>query len=152
MPEASTLIRKHVIAYCDEHPEWSHSQIARELDATWPDLVEDLLTSRRDYILNQWVNRIVSEFRIDQRDRLKSGEILAAISPDGAGILYRLADMSGVKVVELGNRYLAAGARLTKLGEFYVHIGGEAGRKKIKSVFDESELRTIYERFTGGTG
>ena len=152
MPEASTLIRKHVIAMCGEHPEWSHSRIARELDAIWPDLVEDLFVSRHDYMLNQWVNGIVSEYRIDQRNRLKSGEILEAISPDGAGKLYRLADMSGVKVGELGKLYMAAGSRLTKVGEFDVHIGGEAGRKKIKSVFDESELRTIYERFTGGTG
>ncbi len=151
MPEVSTLVRKYVLEYCDDHPGWSHSRIARELDAARPDLVDGLFTDRRDYILNQWVNRIVAEYRVDQRSRLKAGEIIAAISPDGKGRLYQLRDMSGIQVVELGNRYVTAGSRLTALGKFYIHVGQEAGRKKIKTVFTEPQLRTLYDEFIGGT-
>ena len=151
MPEPSTLIRKHVMEVLTDHPGWSHSKIARELEDTRPDLVDGLFASRRSYMLNQWVNRIVSDFRIDQRDRLKSGEIIAALSPDGKGRLYNIGEMTGLEVVKLGERYLASGERLTTLGEFYINIGEEAGRRKVKSVFTETRLRDIYNDHTGGT-
>ena len=151
MPEPSTLIRKHVMEVLAEHPGWSHSQIARDLEDTRPDLVDDLFISRRGYMLNQWVNQIVANARIDQRSRLKSGEIIAAISPDGEGRLINVGEMTGTEVVKLGERYLASGERLTTLGEFYIHIGEEAGRRKVKNVYDEEQLRDIYNDHTGGT-
>ncbi len=151
MPEVSTLVRKQVIEYCDEHPGWSHSRIARELETDRPDLVDDLFISQRGYMLNQWVNRIVAMHRADQRNRIKSGELLAQWSTDEGGRLTQLREMTGTQVVELGNRYLASGSRLTALGKFYVYVGGKAGRRKVKNVFDEAELRSDYERYTGGT-
>ena len=151
MPEVSTLVRKQIIEYCSEHPGWSHSRIARELETDRPDLVDDLFISQRGYMLNQWVNRIVAMHRADQRNKLKSGEIIAAYHPDDGGRLYTVGEMTGTQVVELGNKYLVSGSHLTALGEFYIHIGGEAGRKKVKTVFPEAELRSIYERYTGGT-
>ncbi len=150
MQETTTLVRKAIIGMCDEHPGWSHSKIARHLETERPDLVEDLFIDRRSYMLNQWVNHVVARYRVDQRDRLKSGEIIAAISPDGEGRLLTLGDMTGTQVTQLGNRYLASGSRLTSLGEFYVNVGAEAGRRKVKNVFTEDSLEAMYQEHTGG--
>ncbi len=150
MQETSTLVRKAVIGLCDEHPGWSHNKIARALESERPDLVDDLFTDRRSYMLNQWVNQVVARHRVDQRDRLKSGDLFAAISPDGKGRLITLGDMTGTQAVELGTRYLAAGSRLLTLGEFYVKVGDEAGRRKVKNVFTVDTLEAMYQEHSGG--
>ena len=149
MPEISTLVRKAVLGYAEDNPGWSHTRIARELESDRPDLVDDLFIDRRSYMLNQWVNQVVATYRSDQLGRIKSGEIIVALSPDNEGRLYKLGDMTGLQVVALGQRYVAAGIRLSKLGDFYITIGEAAGRKKIKSVFDEATLEAMYEEATG---
>lgn len=146
MPEISTLVRRAVLGYAEDNPGWSHSRIARELDS---DLVDELFIARRDYILNQWVNQIVATYRADQRSKLKSGEIIAALSPDGEGQLTTLGEMTGIQAEALGQRYITSGSRLVQLGEFYIRVGVEAGRRKVKNVFDESELEAMMEEATG---
>lgn len=149
MPEISTLVRKAVIEYAADNPGMSHSEIARRLESDRPDLVDDLFLDRRSYMLNQWVNQVVATYRADQIGRLKSGEIIAALSPDGEGRLYKLGEMTGLQVADLGRRYVASGTRLVTLGNFYIRIGTEVGRKKVKNVFGEDELEAMMEEETG---
>jgi hypothetical protein len=149
MPEVSSLVRKAVIEYAADNPGMSHSEIARRLEKDRPDLVDDLFADRRGYMLNQWVNQVVATFRADQLGKLKYGEIIAALSPDGEGYLTTLGEMTGLQAVDLGRRYVASGTRLVKLGDFYIRVGEEAGRRKVKNVFDEAQLEAMMEEATG---
>ena len=145
MSEPSTVIRKLITELTEEHPGWSATRIATEIDQTRPDLVDDFLISRRAYLLRWWVTDTVGEIRREHRDGLKTGEILAALSPDGERRIHKLGDMTGRQVVALGERYIASGDRLVALGNWYVTIGREAGAKKIKNVYTEDQLRTTQE-------
>ena len=141
MLEPSTLIRKLVAELAEEHPGWSATKIAEHIDKAEKGLVDELFVTRRAYILRWWVTDTVGEIRRDHRDGLKSGEIFAALSPDGERRILKLGDMTGYQVVALGERYEASGERLTVLGRWYIEIGTEAGGKKIRNVFTEDQLR-----------
>ncbi len=142
---ATTRIRKLILNIVETRPGWSHTRIARELEKSDSELIDALLLERRQYIIRDWVANVVGEARRNHRDQLKTGEILAAISPDGDRRLHKLGEMTGYQVVALGERYITAGARLTGLGEWYIEIGEQAGAKKIKSVFTDEQLRTKQE-------
>lgn len=145
MLEPSTLIRKLVAELAAAHPGWSATKIAEHIDETDHGLVDELFLTRRSYILRWWVNDMVGEIRRDHRDGLKTGEILAALSPDGERHIHKLGDMTGYQVVALGDRYIASGTRLVALGEWYRRIGTEAGGKKIRTVFTDEQLREKQE-------
>ncbi len=141
MLEPSTLIRKLVDELAEAHPGWSATKIAEHVDETDPGLVDELFLTRRSYIFRWWVVDTVGEIRRGHRDQLKTGEILAALSPDGERRIHKLGDMTGYQVVALGERYLASGERLTSLGRWYVKIGSEAGGHKLRNVFTDDQLR-----------
>jgi hypothetical protein len=143
--EPSTLIRKLITDLAEQHSGWSATRIAEHIDKTDKGLVDELFLTRRAYIFRWWVTNTVGEVRREVRDQLKTGEILAALSPDGNLRIHKLGDMTGYQVVALGERYIVSGSRLTSLGEWYVEIGEEAGGKKIKNVFTADELRTKQE-------
>ncbi len=142
---ATTTIRNSIISLVEEHPGWSHTRIAEELSDNESSLIDALLLERRQYIIRDWVANVVGEVRREHRDQLKTGEILAAMSPDGERRLYKLGEMTGYQVVALGERYIASGIRLTNLGDWYVEIGELAGAKKIKTVFTNEQLRAKQE-------
>jgi hypothetical protein len=142
---ATTMIRNLVADLASQHPGWSHTRIAQEIEQGNPQLIDALLLERRQYIIRNWVANVVGEQRRAHRDQLKTGEILAAISPDGERRLYPLGEMTGYQVVALGERYIVSGARLTSLGEWYIEIGTEAGAKKIQNVFTDEQLRAKQE-------
>lgn len=145
MLEPSTLIRKLITDLAERHPGWSATTIAAEIDKTEPGLIDDLFRTRRAYIFRWWVTDTVGEVRRGHRDRLKTGEILAALSPDGERRIHKLGEMTGYQAIALGERYKASGARLVVLGEWYVEIGEIAGGKKIKNVFTDEQLREKQE-------
>ena len=145
MLEPSTLINKLVAELAEAHPGWSTTLIAEHIDTTDQGLVDELFLTRRAYILRWWVTDTVGTIRRDHRDGLKTGEILAALSPDGERRIHRLGDMTGYQVVALGDRYVASGTRLVALGEWYRDIGAQAGRKKIRTVFTNEQLRAKQE-------
>ncbi len=142
---ATTMIRRSVISLVEGHPGWSHTRIAQELADNEPGLIDALLLERRQYIIRDWVANVVGETRREHRDQLKTGEILAAVSPDGERHLHKLGEMTGYQVVALGKRYITTGARLTDLGKWYIEIGEQAGAKKIKTVFTNEQLRVKQE-------
>ena len=145
MLEPSTLIRKLISDLAERHPGWSATRIAAAIDDTDSGLVDELFLTRRSYIFRWWVTNTVGEVRREHRDGLKTGEILAALSPDGDRRLHKLGEMRGHQVVALGERYIASGSRLVDLGNWYVEIGQTAGAKKIKTVYTEDQLRTTQE-------
>lgn len=144
MAEASTVIGKLIFELVQDHPGWSATRIAREIDKSRPDLVDDLFGDRRWYILRWWVSNAVGEHRRKVRDKLKTGEIFAALSPDGKNRLVTIGEMTGSQAVVIGERYLASGERLTQLGYTYIEIGTHAGRKKIKNVYTRQELERLF--------
>lgn len=141
---ATTTIGRLVTDLVEQHPGWSHTKIAREIDDNHPDLFDALFNERREYLTRYWVMEIVGRIRRDHRDKLKTGEVMAALHPDGQRQIYKLGEMTGTKVVALGERYLAAGERLTDLGHLYIRLGTTAGRRKIKTVFNNEELETMF--------
>ena len=150
MSEPSTLIRKQIIEYCDDNPGWSHSRIARVLESERPDLVDDLFNAQRSYMLNQWVNREVARHRAGIRSKVRSGELIAMMSPDREGKLYKLGEMTGTQALVVGRGYVSQGARLTSIGKFYIKVGEEAGRRKVRNVFNNDALRALYDDYAGG--
>ena len=146
MLEPSTLIRKRITELAEQHPGWSATRIAKEIDDADGGLVDELFLTRRSYIFRWWVTNTVGEVRREHRDQLKTGEIMAALSPDGERRIHKLGEMTGYQVIALGDRYITSGERLTDLGNIYVEIGTEAGGKKIRNVFTEAELQAKFRK------
>ena len=141
---ATTTIGRLVTKLVEEQPGWSHTKIAQEIDDNHSDLIDALFIERREYLTRYWVMEIVGRIRRDHRDKLKTGEVMAALHLDGQRQIYKLGEMTGNKVVAMGERYLTAGQRLTELGHLYVQLGTTAGRRKIKTVFSNEELKTMF--------
>ena len=150
MIEPSGVVRKVIVEMAETHPGWSATRIAEEIDESRPDLIDELFVSRRAYLFRWWVTNTVGEVRREHRDQLKTGEIMAALSPDGERRIHKLGEMTGYQVVALGDRYITSGERLTDLGNIYVDIGTEAGGKKIRNVFTEAELQAKFRGVEGG--
>ena len=145
MIEPSGVVRKVIVEMAETHPGWSATRIAEEIDESRPDLIDELFVSRRAYLFRWWVTNTVGEVRREHRDQLKTGEIMAALSPDGERRIHKLGEMRGHQAVALGERYIASGTRLVQLGDWYVVIGRNAGGRKIKNVYTETELRETQE-------
>lgn len=150
MSEAQTLIRKVAKELAAEHPGWSARKISEEIDLVYPDAVDALFMEQRRDIFRWWVSdRIIGTHRRAVRQGLRDETILAAMSPDGQHRLYQIGEMTGDKVVELGRRYIDQSNRLRTLGQKYIQIGQQAGRKKIKNVFSEEQLEDILREDVG---
>lgn len=145
MSEASTLIRKAILELADDHPGWSATRLAQEIDTTRPDLVDDLFVSRRGYILRGWVTDIVGEQRRETRNDSQVADILEALHPvDGDNRLMRLGEMTGTQAIQVASRYRTSGERLIFLADAYQQVGETAGRRKIKTVFSNDQLKSIF--------
>lgn len=126
------------------NPGWSHRRIANEILDNHSDLFDLFLTERRDYIAGQMVSQIVGDMRRSVRKGLSSGQIMAIQSPTGDHRLVTLGEMTGSEAIELGERYIAQGRNLVSIGERYVEIGLSVGDRKVKDVYSEEQLVSLF--------
>ena len=148
MAEASTLVVKYALEIAREHPGMSSSAIAEQIDTLYPDLVDDLFRDRRHFFLRWFItDSAIGADRRNTRDKLRSGEIMSALAPDGSMALRNFGEMTGTQHVEYGERLKSSARRLDGLGDAHIKIGKHCGRRKVKNVMTDEELLAAFRPF-----